>query len=362
MKMMAQSRWHQTAAIVISLKRSICIVLLLLPALYGNAQQLPGFSLKIIAKAPITSIRGLSIAADQSVWVSGTGGMTGRSTDHGKSWQWVQVTGCDSCDWRSIKAFSRDKAIVMNAGEPAHIFLTENGGKSWQRVYFDDTKGIFFDGLSFANNQEGVAIGDPLQGRFAMLRTRNGGKSWVPPAVLPEAHSGEALFAASGTGMLALPGGAVYFATGGTSSRFFKWQQNAWHAYPLPLIQGQSTTGTFSIAFRDAQNGIAVGGNYQHDTLRTGNCALTRDGGVSWMVPAVSPLGYRSCVAYISNQLLVATGPSGTDISADGGEHWYNISKEGFHVVQTKEKSYVYLAGADGRIAKLVIEKSLVDQ
>lgn len=153
MKMMAQSRWQQTVGIVIFLKRSIGILLLLLPALAGEAQQLPGFSLEIIAKAPIKSIRGLSIAADHSVWVSGTGGMVGHSTDQGKSWQWVQVTGFDSCDWRSIKAFSRDKAIVMNAGEPAHIFLTKNGGKSWQRVYFDNTKGIFFDGLSFVNDQ-----------------------------------------------------------------------------------------------------------------------------------------------------------------------------------------------------------------
>ncbi|MET6997896.1 WD40/YVTN/BNR-like repeat-containing protein [Chitinophaga defluvii] len=364
MKMMAQSRWQEMVAIRSCLKRSACLLLLLLFTVAGNTQSLPDFSLKTIATAPIKSIRGLSIAADQSVWVSGTGGMVGYSTNHGKDWQWMQVTGCDSCDWRSIKAFSRHKAIVMNAGAPAHIFLTENGGKSWQRVYFDDTQGIFFDGLSFVNNQEGVAIGDPMQGKFAMLHTVNGGKSWTPrkPAALPEANPGEALFAASGTGILALPGEAVYFATGGTTSRFFRWQQKAWHTYPLPLIQGESTTGAFSIAFRDAQHGITVGGNYQNDALRTGNCALTHDGGISWAIPAVSPHGYRSCVAYITPQLLVATGPSGTDLSADGGKHWYNISKEGFHVVQTKEKSYVYLAGAGGRIAKLVIGKSLAGQ
>jgi photosystem II stability/assembly factor-like uncharacterized protein len=247
--------------------------------------------------------------------------------------------------------------VVINAGEPAHAFLTENGGQTWQSVYFNNTKGIFFDGIAFMNAQEGFAIGDPLEGKFAMLRTINGGKTWtlLPPAALPTANPGEALFAASGSGMQIWQNGDIYFASGGSTSRFFKRQKQVWQSYPLPLIQGSSSTGAFSIAFWSEQTGIVVGGDYQNDTLRQGNCALTNDGGITWHTPKVPPSGYRSAVVYLSARWLLATGPSGTDFSIDGGEHWYNISKEGFHVVQVKANRSIYLAGAGGKIARLVI-------
>ncbi|MCK7554601.1 hypothetical protein MKQ70_06110 [Chitinophaga sedimenti] len=124
---------------------------------------------------------------------------------------------------------------------------------------------------------------------------------------------------------------------------------------PTPLIQGESSTGAFSIAFSNDRRGIAVGGDYQKDTLRTNNCYFTKDGGATWDAPVTPPFGFRSCVEYIRPQLLIATGTSGTDISEDGGIHWHNISKEGYHVARKAKKGEkVYLAGSGGRIAALL--------
>ena len=52
---------------------------------------------------------------------------------------------------------------------------------------------------------------------------------------------------------------------------------------------------------------------------------------------------------------LVACGTSGVDYSTDGGETWTLVSKDGYHVCQkAKDGKVVYLAGNNGRVAKLV--------
>ena len=71
--------------------------------------------------------------------------------------------------------------------------------------------------------------------------------------------------------------------------------------------------------------------------------------------PEIGPHGYRSCVIYLSEETLITCGTSGVDISKDGGKNWLLISKEGFHVVQKSKNGHaVFLAGSNGRIAKLI--------
>lgn len=312
------------------------------------------YSISTLTSGPLKSIRGMSVVTDSLLWVSGTDGMVGKSEDGGRNWQWTRVVECDSCDWRDIEAFSSQEALVINAGEPAHIFRTTDGGSTWQRVYFNDSKGIFFDGMDFRNKQEGWAIGDPLQGKFTLLYTRDGGRHWAPSANAPAAFNGEAIFAASGSSLRSLPGSVDCFVTGGDTARFLQLQGGQWRSVALPIIQGRLSTGPFSLAFLDAKHGVVVGGDYLNDTLRQHNCVLTTNGGNTWTYPAVPPLGYRSGVAWINAGELIATGTSGTDISLDKGRHWQSLSKEGFHVVQRARRgNAVYLAGSNGRIARL---------
>lgn len=309
-------------------------------------QTVGGYHIQIITtNPPIKSMRGLSVVDDNVVWVSGTGGMVGRSINGGDSWEWHQVKGCDSCDWRSLYAFNDRKALVLNAGEPAHLFLTEDGGQSWQQVYFNATPGIFFDAMTFYNEKEGIAIGDPLQQHFTLLRTHDGGKTWQldAPSISPGAITGEAIFAASGTSLIAT-GNNLCFATGGTVARLHKAGKK-WESLPIPIIQGQASTGVFSIAFLSARKGIAVGGDYKNDTLRANNCLLTSDGGRTWTAPRTAPGGYKSCVAYITPQLLITTGTSGTDISVNGGMDWKKIG-EGFNcAAKARNGKRVFLTG-----------------
>lgn len=295
---------------------------------------------------PLKSIRGLSAVSDNVVWASGTGGMVGRSINGGNTWEWHQVKACDSCDWRSLYAFNDQKAVVINAGEPAHVFLTEDGGQSWKQVYFNATPGIFFDAVAFYNEREGIAIGDPMQQHFAVLRTHDGGNTWQmdTPGQSPEAAAGESIFAASGTSLIARSG-LTLFVTGGTVSRLHQLSGTRWSSRPLPLLQGQPSTGAFSVAFLNNRTGIVVGGDYKQDTIRQQNCLLTTDGGRTWSSPRKAPGGFKSAVTWLTPQILVATGTSGTDISVNGGKDWEKIG-EGFHcAAKSRSGKRLFLAG-----------------
>jgi photosystem II stability/assembly factor-like uncharacterized protein len=323
------------------------IVSILLPFLFSHVMAQSGYSIRQHDTPPIKSIRGMSIIERDIIWVSGTEGKVGRSTDAGRHWVWMTVPGYDTCDWRSLVAFSDKRALLLNAGEPAHLLLTTDGGATWKEVYSNHTKGVFFDGMVFRNAYEGIAIGDPIDGRFMVIRTKDGGNTWQedPVDARPVAKQGEAIFAASGTSVRPMPKGKVCFVTGGNTSRFISgWDK--WTPVEWDFIHGSASMGAFSVAV-GRKHGIAVGGDYTNDTLTTRNCLITKDGGRSWQTVNTPPAGYRSCVQYIARDILVATGPSGTDISKDGGLNWHQISKEGYHVAGVAPGGrYVWLAGS----------------
>ncbi|HEY6082084.1 MAG TPA: YCF48-related protein, partial [Chitinophagaceae bacterium] len=316
--------------------------------------------IQILPSHQSTSLRGMSVVNDQVIWVSGSNGTVGRSTNGGETWQWCVIKGFEKADFRSLVAFSDKKAVILNAGSPAHILITADGGATWKEVYTNTNKDIFFDGMAFWNDRRGIAVSDPLNGKFFFLQTKDGGRHWrpLPAKKMPAALPGEACFAASNTILVALQKKYAWLASGGAVSHVFfsKDHGRKWKIYHSPILQGKSSAGIFSMAFRDRKNGIIAGGDYLADSIRINNAFLTGDGGKSWQRPVVNPYGYRSCVAWCTDRLLIATGPSGTDISTDGGTTWKLLSKEGFNVVQkAKNANAVYLAGADGKLAKLAL-------
>lgn len=321
-----------------------------------KSQETP--EINVLTQKEGVSIRGLSVVDNQTAWISASEGRTAVSSNGGKDWRWQQVPGHEEADFRSIYAFSKDKAIIMSAGSPLVILMTEDGGKTWQEKHKNTHPDIFLDGMDFWDDKHGMAYGDPLEGFMQILTTKDGGDTWQDLSEHTRGllQEGEAGFAASGTGIRTLDHGVAFIGTGGSRSQLLitKDYGKSWKAYPCPIIQGTASTGIFSIAFYNKKQGVVVGGDYLKDEQSVNAVFLTDDGGKSWQKPESGTLGYRSSVEYLDSQRLVATGTSGVDCSVDGGLNWKSISKESFHVVRKARKgTWVLLAGAGGRIAEL---------
>ena len=302
------------------------------------------------------SFRGLSVVNNKTAWVSGTHGTVGLTTDGGKTWQWKQVKGYEKSDFRSIYGFGKRIAVIASAGTPAVVLRTTDGGNSWALVYQDNDTSAFFDGVDFRNKNEGILYGDPREGKLQLLRTTDGGKTLAAIADnnFPHLVDGEASFAASGTCIRYLKSGRVLIATGGRLSHL-QWSDDGgakWQQIKTPIIQGTQTTGIFSMAFRNNDEGVIVGGDYKRDTASLLNCFYTTDGGITFTKPSNATRGYRECVEYTGPETLIAAGPTGIDISTDGGINWLPFSDEkGFHVVKKSRKGrLVLVAGASGKI------------
>lgn len=339
--------------------RAILIAASMAFAAGGQAQDT---MLTMLQEGRPTSIRGLSVVNDTIAWVSGSDGWVGRTVDRGVTWHWEQPKGYEATDFRDIEAFSGDEAIIISAGSPLAILCTEDGGRTWRETYLDERPDVFFDGMDFWDARRGIAYGDPIGGVMQLLKTEDGGMSWQAASEVADIQleAGEAGFAASGTGIRTLGNGDVFIATGGSRARLFHSGDygRTWTVNDCPIIQGTASTGIFSIAFWDERRGVAVGGDYQQDGQSTDAVYLTEDGGVTWASPRQGTHGYRSAVEYLSSDTLIASGTSGVDISVDGGLHWRVLSSASFHAVRkAKLGSWVLLAGVDGRIASVSLDR-----
>lgn len=344
------------------MKKLLLFLLFFSMLVYTKAQRgLP--QIKIVHEGTKTSLRGLSVVNDRVVWVSGSNGTIGKSTDGGDTWKWLVVKGFEKRDFRDIEAFDATTAVIIAVDTPAYILRTVDGGASWKVVYENKMPGMFLDAMEFWNEQAGIVVGDPINNKFFIARTFDGGATWkeVPEQYKPVADSGEACFAASGTNIRILDRDEAVFVSGGLKSRAFIRNQPV----TLPIIQGKESTGANSIAVMDyaklkgGTTMIVVGGDFSADSSATQNCFYTTDRGATWTAAKKPPRGYRSCVEYLSKKHVITCGITGVDYSFDGGKIWKGISNEGFHVCRiAKAGATIFLAGANGKIGKVLYGRS----
>ena len=181
----------------------------------------------------------------------------------------------------------------------------------WTLQFANTDPKVFLDAMAFRDADHGFAFSDSVDGQFVILATANGGTTWnrVPANRLPPALPGEGAFAASGTNVAVVGATRVDWDDGVACVAIGRRRPHLDDAQ-TPIATGNAT-GIFSIAFRDAQHGVVVGGDYTKESQAGDNAAFTSDGGATWTLgKGIS--GFRSVAAWLpAASSLVAIGPAG---------------------------------------------------
>jgi len=305
------------------------------------------------------SLRGISVVDANIVWASGTHGTYVLTTDGGKTWTSHQVPGADSLDFRGVNAFGAEVFLLAaGPGEQSRIYHTSDSGKRWELQFKNPEPKGFLDCMAFSDKQHGIVVGDPVNGKFQILRTEDGGKNWryADPKDMPAVLKGEGAFAASNSCIAVNGNQNVWFVTGGPAARVFHSRDGGaiWTVTETPVVHGSASQGIFSIAFKDALHGMIAGGDYAHPDQGGNNLATTNDGGKTWKPIPISSQKYFSAIEYIpgSRNSVIATGSSASAFSKDALRSWEFFLPTGFNALASSH-AVIYAVGANGAVGRI---------
>ena len=303
--------------------------------------------------------RGLDAVDRRTAWVGGSLGQVLRTTDGGRSWRDVSPPGSAGLLFRDVEAQGawRASVLAIGPGDASRIYTTADGGRSWALAFVNDDANAFYDCLAFyPGHRYGLAVSDPVGGKFRIIATADGGRSWrvLPSDGMPPALDGEAGFAASGT-CLVTSGHEAWFASGGGPvARVFHSRDlgRHWTATAAP-IPSSAAGGVFSLAFRNPREGAMVGGDFTAPTDGARASGFTHDGGTTWRQGG-DLSGYRSGVDWVwgARDTLIAVGPTGSDVSYDGARSWTAFDTTDFDAVDCVPGT-CWASGPNGAVALL---------
>jgi len=314
------------------------------------------------------NFRGLDAVDRRTAWVTGeslTDGGPGRvfrTTDGGRTWEDVSPPGTDGLSFRDVEARSAKRAVILaiGPGDASRIYRTTDGGATWDTAFVNDDPNAFYDCMAFyPGGRRGLAMSDPVDGKFRILATHDFGRSWavLPNDGMPEAPT-EFGFAVSGD-CLVTAGHSAYLGSGGGAARVFRSDDFGltWTASDSTIPPGDAA-GVFSLAFRTPNKGVAVGGDFADPADGVDAVATTRNGRTWRNVGDLTHLGEDVAFLPRHGHRLIVTGDfggvMGTSVSDNDGRTWTRTSDLGYHALDCTHDGSCWASGSVGRVARLV--------
>ena len=348
---------------------------------------------EILPSGSTADLRGVQAIGNGVVWASGTQGTVLRTINDGKQWQRCATPpDAEHLDFRGVQAFDASTAIVMSSGkgDMSRLYKTTDGCKTWAVLFTNPDPEGFWDALQIVDHGALEIAGDSVDHELVSEKIGHVIPVWRvsegdAPIGQPSGHFFE-LRADSSEGAFAASNSALVVGLVPHRDPIWSYQwlatQTAGHSYvhreateetqacepcrmgflraETPMGQPSTTAGIFSLAFREDQFGVAVGGDYTKPDAIAKAAAYSQDAGVTWWLAANPPHGYRSAVAYDGeSKTWIAVGPNGTDVSTDDGRNWRPLRPNAaLHEAVDADQhwnalSLPFVVGPHGRIGKL---------
>lgn len=300
------------------------------------------------------TLRAVAVVDAQRFHVSGAKGTHSVTEDGGKTWRNTIPADGAALDFRGVAALDAKTAVLMSAGDGpaglARIYRTADAGQTWTLVFETREKGSFLDAVAFRDARRGFVLGDPIDGQWYLLETKDGGKSWQRKPG-PSADPGEAAFAASNSALFLGPGRELWIVTGGLAKGRVAHSRSdgfQWDSLDSPIV-GSPSAGVFGGLALGKDRAIVVGGDYK-DELRAGVSLAIFEQFDIWTPPNEGTPRLLEGVGRLDAKTLIAVGPRGTALSTDDGQSWKQVDEQAFHAIACGRGTCV-AAGGKGRVA-----------
>lgn len=307
------------------------------------------------------SYRGLAIESDSIFLVSGTKNSIAKTSDRGETFEWINPKEVDNRDFRDIEILDKNIYLALGISTPAYILLTQDGGKTWNKVYVNTDEKIFLNAITIKDNEVYV-IGDPIHPKvpFILKAKQNQLNKWDTITKANQQNiklqsDKEAFFSSSGSNIY-IDNNRMIYITGGDQSNIYHYTVKNTEIHSLNKLK-TTTSGANGLTYDKSLNiGYIVGGDFTNPTNSTGNFYKfkIKNDKLKFIDTKQKPNGYKSGVTIISKNKLLVCGYSGVDYSKNGGKTWETITTDSYNTCKVSpNKKQVILVGNKGKIGKI---------
>jgi photosystem II stability/assembly factor-like uncharacterized protein len=269
-------------------------ILFVLASLINLSNSQPTWTDISIPNLQTIPLNSVSTISGSIVWAAGFNRTVVFTSNGGVNWVNRGGTIPGNPDIYVIAAIDANTAFIganVIAPATAYIYQTTNGGVNWIPRFVQP--GGFINDIKIVNPNFYFAYGNPVGGKWTLLRSLNAGLFWDTTGLL---LPGQSNHQGDWNGMAFYPtlsGGTLFWFATNLGGVFHS--ANSGSTWTFQTVPGAQIT--YSISFSDANTGFCSGDN---------NMYSTTNGGVTWVIAPNLP----------------GTGPCYT-IANSAGRFWY---------------------------------------